>query len=73
MIVAIKNYTEHHNWNSQSKPTSYTINIIAAIQLNSLHNSCNMGTSDLPDMYAQILRAALVPMLELSIIHELAI
>ena len=28
-------YTEHHNLNSQSKPTSYTINIIAAIQLNS--------------------------------------
>ena len=28
-------YTEHHNWNSQSKSTSYTINIIAAIQLNS--------------------------------------
>ena len=59
----IKTYTEHHNCNSQSTLTSYTINIIAAIQLKYyvasaqltevvLHISCNMGTRDLPDMYA---------------------
>ena len=35
LIVEIKTYTEHHDCNSQSKLTSYTINIIAEIQLNS--------------------------------------
>ena len=36
LIVEIKTYTEHHNYNPQSKLTSYTINKIVAIQLKSL-------------------------------------
>ena len=35
LIVEVKTYIEDNNCNSQSKLTSYTINIIAAIQLNS--------------------------------------
>ena len=43
LIVEIKTYTEHHNWNSQSKLTSYTINTIAVIQLNSLLEHSLLG------------------------------
>jgi len=39
---------------------------MALLALEVLHNSCNMGTRDLPEIYAQSPRAqSLLPMLQL--------